>query len=73
MADARALKVSELITLLQKCDPDLAVWSEGCDCVDQAQGVVVYRNEEKGHHYVMVARRLRRNLVWNGGSSRVVE
>jgi hypothetical protein len=34
-----ALKVSELIELLQKCPPDIEVDMEGCDCTGEAVDV----------------------------------
>lgn len=35
----KILTVAELIAELQKCDPALPVWHEGCDCMGSASKV----------------------------------
>ena len=41
------LKVKELIELLKKQSPDAEVWTEGCDCWGDANGVEVTEFENE--------------------------
>ena len=53
-----ALTVGELITLLEQLPPDMPVWAEGCDCVNEVKGVGLYRHgldDEEGPQCILVA------------------
>ena len=53
-----ALTVGELMALLEQLPPDLPVWAEGCDCVNEVKGAGIYRHEpddEEGPHCILVA------------------
>ena len=53
-----ALTVGELITLLEQLPPDMPVWAEGCDCVNEVKGVGVYRltpDDQEGPQCILVA------------------
>ena len=53
-----ALTVEELIALLEQLPPDMPVWAEGCDCVNEVKGVGVYRHapdNEEGPGCILVA------------------
>jgi hypothetical protein len=39
------VKVHELIDLLQRCDPEAEVWTEGCDCDGESCSVGVSLGE----------------------------
>ena len=53
-----ALTVGELIALLEQLPPDLPVWAEGCDCVNEVKGAGIYRHgpdDEEGPRCILVA------------------
>ena len=53
-----ALTVGELMALLEHLPPDLPVWAEGCDCVNEVKGAGLYRHgpdDEEGPHCILVA------------------
>ena len=52
------LTVGELIALLEQLPPDLPVWAEGCDCVNEVKGAGIYRHgpdDEEGPRCILVA------------------
>ena len=53
-----ALTVGELMALLEQLPPDLPVWAEGCDCVNEVKGAGIYRHgpdNEEGPQCILVA------------------
>ena len=53
-----ALSVGELVALLEQLPPDMQVWAEGCDCVNEVKGVGIYRlepDDKDGPSCILVA------------------
>ncbi len=53
-----ALTVGDLMALLEQLPPDLPVWAEGCDCVNEVKGAGIYRHgpdDEEGPQCILVA------------------